>query len=419
MHNIKDIRNNFEDFKRSIKDRNFDVNLDDIVELDKENRNLIQDKEKHEMEKKSISKSKDENLFAKSKEISIKIEELSKKQKIVKDKLDNILNSIPNIPLKDVPAGKDENDNKEVIKVGNIQKFNFKPKSHYEIGEKLNMLDFELATKTTGSRFVFVKDKLATLERAISNFMIDTHTKNNGYIEISPPLMATDNTMYGTGQLPKFENDQFEIMFDDKNDRKFLIPTAEVILTNMVKNQIVNIKSLPMRLVASTPCFRKEAGSYGKDTKGMIRQHQFYKVELVSIVENDKCLEELERMTNCATNILDDLKLPYRKIILSTGDMGFSAEKTYDIEVWLPSEEKYREISSCSSCGTFQARRMKARYKNNDNNTEFVGTLNGSGLAVGRTLIAILENYQTEDGSIIIPDVLKPYMGNIDKISIN
>ena len=419
MHNIKDIRNNFEDFKRSIKDRNFDVNLDDIVELDKENRNLIQDKEKHEMEKKSISKSKNESLFAKSKEISIEIEELSKKQKIVKDKLDNILNSIPNIPLKDVPAGKDENDNKEVIKVGNIQKFNFKPKSHYEIGEKLNMLDFELATKTTGSRFVFVKDKLATLERAISNFMIDTHTKNNGYIEISPPLMATDNTMYGTGQLPKFENDQFEIMFDDKNDRKFLIPTAEVILTNMVKNQIVNIKSLPMRLVASTPCFRKEAGSYGKDTKGMIRQHQFYKVELVSIVENDKCLEELERMTNCATKILDDLKLPYRKIILSTGDMGFSAEKTYDIEVWLPSEEKYREISSCSSCGTFQAKRMKARYKNKDNNIEFVGTLNGSGLAVGRTLIAILENYQTEDGSIIIPDVLKPYMGNIDKISIN
>ena len=419
MHNIKDIRNNFEDFKRSIKDRNFDVNLDDVVELDKENRDLIQDKEKHEMEKKSISKSKDENLFAKSKEISIKIEELSKKQKIVKDKLDNILSAIPNIPLKDVPAGKDENDNKELIKVGNIQKFNFKPKSHYEIGENLNMLDFDLATKTTGSRFVFVKDKLATLERAISNFMIDSHTKNNGYTEISPPLMATDNTMYGTGQLPKFENDQFEIKFDDKNDKKFLIPTAEVILTNMVKNQIVNIKSLPMRLVASTPCFRKEAGSYGKDTKGMIRQHQFYKVELVSIVENDKCLEELERMTNCATKILDDLKLPYRKIILSTGDMGFSAEKTYDIEVWLPSEEKYREISSCSSCGTFQAKRMKARYKNKDNNIEFVGTLNGSGLAVGRTLIAILENYQTEDGSIIIPDVLKPYMGNIDKISIN
>tara|TARA_B100001996_G_scaffold284957_1_gene225271 strand:- start:690 stop:1949 length:1260 start_codon:yes stop_codon:yes gene_type:complete len=419
MHNIKDIRNNFEDFKNSIKGRNFDVNLNDIIELDKENRKYIQDKEKLEMEKKSISKSKDEKLFAKSKEISLKIDDLNKNQKIVKDKLDKILSTIPNVPLKDVPIGKDENDNKEIVKVGNIKEFSFKPKSHYEIGEKLNMLDFELATKTTGSRFVFVKDKLASLERAISNFMIDTHTKNNGYTEISPPLIATDNTMFGTGQLPKFENDQFEIKFDDKSDRKFLIPTAEVILTNMVKNQIVNISSLPMRLVASTPCFRKEAGSYGKDTKGMIRQHQFYKVELVSIVQNDKCLDELERMTNCATKILEDLKLPYRKVILSSGDMGFSAEKTYDIEVWLPSEKKYREISSCSSCGTFQAKRMKARYKNKDNNIEFVGTLNGSGLAVGRTLIAILENYQTEDGSIIIPDVLKPYMGNIDKITIN
>ncbi|MFL2887201.1 MAG: serine--tRNA ligase [Candidatus Pelagibacter sp.] len=419
MHNIKDIRNNFEDFKNSISGRNFEINLDDIIELDKENRNYIQDKEKLEMERKFISKSKDENLFAKSKEISIEIDELSKKQKIIKDKLDSMLSTIPNVPLKDVPIGNDEKDNKEVAKVGNIKKFSFKPKSHYEIGEKLNMLDFDLATKTTGSRFVFVKDKLALLERAISNFMIDTHTKNNGYTEISPPLIASDNTMFGTGQLPKFETDQFEIKFDDKSDRKFLIPTAEVILTNMVKNQIININSLPIRLVASTPCFRKEAGSYGKDTRGMIRQHQFYKVELVSIVENNKCVNELERMTNCATKILEDLKLPYRKIILSTGDMGFSAEKTYDIEVWLPSEEKYREISSCSSCGTFQAKRMKSRYKNNKNNIEFVGTLNGSGLAVGRTLIAILENYQTEDGSIIIPDVLKPYMGNIDKISIN
>tara|TARA_B100000131_G_scaffold109086_1_gene105988 strand:+ start:924 stop:2183 length:1260 start_codon:yes stop_codon:yes gene_type:complete len=419
MHNLKNIRNNFDEFKNCMKGRNFDTDLNNIIDLDKENRNLIQDKEKFEMEKKSISKSKDESLFSKSKEISIKIDELAKKQKKVKDKLDSILASIPNVPLKDVPIGKDESSNKEIIKVGNVKKFEFKPKSHYEIGEKLNMLDFDLATKTTGSRFVFVKGKLALLERALSNFMIDTHTKNNGYIEISPPLMASEDTMFGTGQLPKFENDQFEIKFDDKNDRKFLIPTAEVILTNMVKNQIINIKSLPMRLVASTPCFRKEAGSYGKDTKGMIRQHQFYKVELVSVVENDKCLEELERMTNCATKILDDLKLPYRKIILSTGDMGFSAEKTYDIEVWLPSEEKYREISSCSSCGTFQARRMKARYKNKDNNIEFVGTLNGSGLAVGRTLIAILENYQTEEGSVIIPDVLKPYMGNIDKISIN
>ena len=419
MHNIKDIRKDIDNFKNTIKNRNVDVDFDQILNLDEENRKLIQEKEKLEMEKKSISKSKDETLFEKSKEISNKIDDLSKNQKNVKDQLDQILSNIPNLPLNDVPVGKDENSNKEVVKSGEIKEMSFKPKSHYEIGEKLNMLDFDLATKTTGSRFVFVKDKLASLERAISNFMIDTHVNNNGYTEISPPLMATDNTMFGTGQLPKFENDQFEIKFDDKNDRKFLIPTAEVILTNMVKNQILNLKSLPMRLVASTPCFRKEAGSYGKDTKGMIRQHQFYKVELVSIVENNKCIEELERRTNCATKILDDLQLPYRKIILSTGDMGFSAEKTYDIEVWLPSENKYREISSCSSCGTFQAKRMKARYKNNNNENEFVGTLNGSGLAVGRTLIAILENYQTEDGSIIIPEKLRPYMNNMEKIGIN
>ena len=419
MHNLKQIRENLEYFKKSLSHRNSEVNYDQILDLDKKNRQLIQEKEKFEIEKKNISKSKDESLFEKSKEISKQIENLSKKQKIIKNELDNLLSSIPNLPLDEVPVGKDENDNIEVTKSGEIKDFKFKPLSHYELGEKLNMLDFDLATKTTGSRFVFVKDKLAALERAISNFMIDTHIQKNGYTEISPPLMATDETMFGTGQLPKFENDQFEIKFDDKNDRKFLIPTAEVILTNMVKNQIIDKKKLPMRLVASTPCFRKEAGSYGKDTKGMIRQHQFYKVELVSIVENNQCMQELERMTECATKILDDLKLPYRKIILCTGDMGFGAEKTYDLEVWLPSENKYREISSCSSCGSFQARRMKARYKNKDNNIEFVGTLNGSGLAVGRTLIAILENYQLEDGSIIIPEVLKPYMGNIDKISNN
>jgi seryl-tRNA synthetase len=419
MHNLKEIRENLEHFKTSLSHRNSEVDYDQILDLDKKNRQLIQEKEKFEMEKKNISKSKDESLFEKSKEISKKIENLSKEQKIIKNELDNLLSSIPNLPLDEVPVGKDENDNVEITKSGEIKDFKFKPLSHYELGEKLNMLDFDLASKTTGSRFVFVKDKLAALERAISNFMIDTHIQKNGYTEISPPLMATDETMFGTGQLPKFENDQFEIKFDDKNDRKFLIPTAEVILTNMVKNQIIDKKKLPMRLVASTPCFRKEAGSYGKDTKGMIRQHQFYKVELVSIVENNQCMQELERMTECATKILDDLKLPYRKIILCTGDMGFGAEKTYDLEVWLPSENKYREISSCSSCGSFQARRMKARYKNKDNNIEFVGTLNGSGLAVGRTLIAILENYQLEDGSIIIPEVLKPYMGNIDKISNN
>ena len=419
MHNIKDIRKDFENFKDKLKNRNVDISLDNIISLDEENRKLIQEKEKSEMEKKTISKSKDQSLFEKSKELSLKIEEINKNQIKLQTQITDILSSIPNIPLSDVPVGQDENSNKEIEKKGEIKDFNFKPKTHYELGDKLNMLDFDLATKTTGSRFVFVKKELAQLERAISNFMIDTHTQKNGYTEISPPLIATAETMFGTGQLPKFENDQFEIKLDEGEGRKFLIPTAEVILTNIVKNQILEKNKLPIRVVASTPCFRKEAGSYGKDTKGMIRQHQFYKVELVSIVENDKCSEELERMSNSATMILDALKLPYRKIVLCAGDMGFSAEKTYDIEVWLPSENKYREISSCSSCGTFQARRMKARYKGQDSSKEFVGTLNGSGLAVGRTMIAIMENYQTEDGSILIPEVLKPYMPNIDKISIN
>ena len=280
------------------------------------------------------------------------------------------------------------------------------------------MIDFELASKTSGARFVFLKGEIALLERAISNFMIDIHTQNFNYIEISPPLMATTSTMFGTGQLPKFEEDQFEIKSDSNSDRKFLIPTAEVILTNMVREKILSFKELPIRLVASTACFRKEAGSYGKDTKGMIRQHQFYKVELVSIVEPKLCLEELDRMTGCAENILQKLELPYRKVLLSTGDMGFSAEKTYDLEVWIPSENKYREISSCSSCGSFQARRMKARYKNKNNETNFVGTLNGSGLAVGRTLIAIMENFQRDDSSIIIPKVLRPYMNGLELIKV-
>ena len=419
MHNIKDIRDNIDDFIKLILKRNVKIDKNNIIDLDKNNRKLIQEKEKLEKEKKDISKSKDKTLFEKSKKISLEIEKISKLQSDTKKKLDDIFSSIPNVPLSDVPEGKDENSNIEIEKKGIIKNFGFKPKSHYELGNDLNMLDFDLATKTTGSRFVFIKNKFALLERALSNFMLDNHINKNGYTEISPPLMASESTMYGTGQLPKFETDQFEVKLDDKTERKFLIPTAEVILTNMVKDKILNQKDLPMRLVASTPCFRKEAGSYGKDTKGMIRQHQFYKVELVSIVEPQNCVDELERMTNCATGLLDLLKIPYRKIILSTGDMGFSAEKTYDIEVWLPSENKYREISSCSSCGSFQARRMKARYKNDKKETLFVGTLNGSGLAVGRTLIAILENYQQEDGSIIVPDVLKPYMNNLEKISNN
>ena len=417
MHNLKEIRKNFSEFAKSLEKRSVNIDFANLEKLDQLNRELIQKKESLENEKKEISKSKDESLFKKSKEISIELEKISENQKNTKIKLDEILSNIPNIPNLDVPDGKDENDNVEVLKSGKITEFDFKPKSHYELGENLRMLDFDLATKTTGSRFVFVKDKLALLERALSNFMLDTHVDQNKYQEISPPLIASDNTMFGTGQLPKFENDQFEIKFDEGSDRKFLIPTAEVILTNIVKDQILDRNNLPLRFVASTPCFRKEAGSYGKDTKGMIRQHQFYKVEMVSIVEKENCLEELERMTNCATDILDKLELPYRKVILCTGDMGFSAEKTYDIEVWLPSEDKYREISSCSSCSTFQAQRMKTRYKNEKKETIFVGTLNGSGLAIGRTLIAVLENYQQKDGSIIVPKVLRPYMNNLELIS--
>ncbi len=419
MHNLKELRKDFETFKKLIEKRFIKLDFDNLEKLDKENRNLIQKKENLEKEKKDISKLKDKSLFEKSKKISKEINDLEEKQKKVKFELDSILSNIPNIPHKDVPIGRNENDNIEILKSGKIPKFDFKIRSHYELGEKLQMLDFDLASKTTGSRFVFVKDKLALLERALSNFMLDIHVLKNGYKEISPPLLASENTMFGTGQLPKFENDQFEIKLDENDERKYLIPTAEVILTNIVKDKILNQSELPLRFVASTPCFRKEAGSYGKDTKGMIRQHQFYKVELVSIVEQDKCLEELERMTDCATNILDLLELPYRKLILCSGDMGFSAEKTYDIEVWLPSENKYREISSCSSCSTFQAIRMKTRYKNQNKNTLYAGTLNGSGLAVGRTLIAILENFQKKDGSVIIPKMLRPYMNNLEIISLN
>ena len=315
-----------------------------------------------------------------------------------------------------MPVGKDEKSNKLVGKYGNIKKFSFKPKSHIEIGSSKNQIDFDTSIKLSGARFVVLKDKIALLERALINFMLDIHTNEFKYTEISPPLIVNEDVMFGTGQLPKFEEDQFEIKFDDSKQRKFLIPTAEVVLTNLVRETLINSKNdLPKRYVASTPCFRKEAGSYGKDTKGMIRQHQFYKVELVSIVEPKNSIAELDRMLNCAKKILKELEIPYQVVLLSSGDMGFSAEKTYDIEVWIPSENKYREISSCSSCGSFQARRMGAKFKDQSGN-EFVATLNGSGLAVGRLIIALLENNQNEDGTITIPNVLKKYMNNLGKI---
>jgi seryl-tRNA synthetase len=413
MHNIKDIRKNLDFYKKKFFDKNIKIDLKILLDLDQKNRNFIQKKEKLEHDKKNISKKNDKKLFDKSRNISVEILKINKNQIAVGDEIKKILNSLPNIPLDDVPIGPDEKSNKEIKKSGTIPSLDFLPQSHFEIGKHLNLMDFDTATKTSGARFVFLKGKLALLERAISNFMLDLHTQKFGYKEISPPLIVNEDVMYGTGQLPKFESDQFEIKFDDSNDRKFLIPTAEVILTNIVRESFISNTELPMRMVASTACFRKEAGSYGKDTKGMIRQHQFYKVELVSIVEQFKAMEELERMSESAQEVLKLLKLPYRVVLLSTGDMGFSAEKTYDIEVWVPSEKKYREISSCSSCGQFQARRMNAKYKNEKNETNFLATLNGSGLAIGRTLIAIMENYQQKDGSVVIPEVLSPYMNGL------
>ena len=412
MLDIKDIRKNPDFFKKKLLERNVKVKLDDLLILDKKTREIIQKKETLEQEKKAMSKTKDKSLFAKSKSISAEIDLLNKDHLISKKKIYELISSLPNIALEDVPIGINEKSNKEISKIGDIKKLDFKALSHEELGKKISQMDFETASKTSGARFVFLKNDLALLERALTNFMLDLHTKEFGYNEISPPLIANFETMYGTGQLPKFESDQFEIKQEEENARKFLIPTAEVILTNIVRDSFISVDKLPLRFVASTACFRKEAGSYGKDTKGMIRQHQFYKVELVSVVEPNKATAELERMTMCAQEILKRLKLPYRIILLSSGDMGFSAEKTYDIEVWIPSENKYREISSCSSCGQFQARRMKAKYKKNQKESDFLSTLNGSGLAVGRTLIAIMENYQQKDGTIIIPEVLRPYMNN-------
>ena len=415
MHNIKDLRKNLDTFQKKLKERNINFNIEDFSKKDALNRELISKKENLEQEKKSLSKSKDKTNFEKSKKISDEIEILLKKQSESQSEVNKIIHALPNIALDDVPIGKDEKSNKLIKQEGSIKKFSFKIKSHVELGSKNNNIDFESSIKLSGSRFVVLKENYALLERALINFMLDTHVNEFKYTEISPPLIVNEDVMFGTGQLPKFEEDQFEIKFDNTDQRKFLIPTAEVVLTNLVRKSTIDKKQLPKRFVASTPCFRKEAGSYGKDTKGMIRQHQFYKVELVSIVEPEKCIEELNRMLNCAEKILEKLEIPYQVILLSSGDMGFSAEKTYDIEAWIPSENKYREISSCSSCGTFQSRRMGAKFKS-EKGSEFLGTLNGSGLAVGRLMIALLENNQNEDGSVNIPPVLRKYMNNQDKI---
>ena len=415
MHNINYIRDNPIQFDNAMKDRGEKPCSDKIIKIDLDKRNtqtilqnIFADRNKLSKEI-GLLKSKNEdinellNKVETLKEESIKLKEL---EKIKEEQLFAILSRIPNIPSPSTPRGESEVDNVFYKEWGRKPIFTFSPKKHFEIGENLNLMNFELASKMSGSRFVVLKGALAKLERAISQFMLDKHTNENGYNEVSVPILVKKDSLFGTGQLPKFSEDLFVA-----GDEHWLIPTAEVPLTNLVRDQIVNENSLPIRVTSHTPCFRLEAGAAGKDTRGMLRQHQFNKVELVSIIQPEFSDEELERMLKSAESILKDLNIHYKVMTLCSGDMGFSAQKTYDIEAWLPGEGNYREISSCSNCGDFQSRRMNTRYKENDKNI-FLHTLNGSGLAVGRTLIAILENYQTEDGNVNIPDVLKKYFNN-------
>jgi seryl-tRNA synthetase len=422
MLDIKLIRNTPEEFDLKMAKRNLEPMSKKIIDLDEDKRQLttiIQQLQHAKNEKaKSIPLIADKNsseyriAIKDASDIRDKLAELEKK--VASDnKLDNFLANVPNIPADDVPAGKDEHDNVEVRKWGKIKSFPFKPKAHFELGEKLGMMDFEQTAKISGSRFFTLTSKLARLERALSNFMLDVHTNEFNYTETFVPQLVKDKAMYGVGQLPKFAEDSFQT-----TEGMRLIPTAEVSLTNLVSDMILQAEQLPIRYVAYSQCFRSEAGSAGKDTRGMIRTHQFSKVELVSITLPEDSKNEHERMTGAAEEILKRLELPYRVMLLCAGDMGFSAEKTYDLEVWLPAQNKYREISSCSNCGDFQARRMKSRYKSKASKENiFVHTLNGSALAIGRTMVAILENYQNEDGSITVPDCLVSYMGGMKVIS--
>jgi seryl-tRNA synthetase len=423
---VKWIRENQEAFVKGLTGRGFESpegTLNQILKLDEERRETIQTLEELQAKSNSASKAigkakqaKDEaeaqRLMEEVAGVKAIIQDRESAKRLLEDSLRELLPGIPNMPADDVPVGPDESANVELRKVGAPPKFDFTPKEHFEIGEGLGLMDFETAAKLSGARFVVLKGPLARLERALAQFMLDLHTSEHGYSEVNPPLLVRDDTMFGTAQLPKFRDDQFPA-----GDGYWLIPTAEVPLTNLVREAITDEDKLPIRVTAGTPCFRAEAGAAGKDTRGMIRQHQFTKVELVSVTTPEQSAEEHERMTQCAETVLQKLGLPYRVIVLSTGDMGFGAQKTYDIEVWLPGQDTYREISSCSVCGDFQARRMNARYRPKDSKaTQFVHTLNGSGVAVGRALIAVLENYQEADGSVRIPDVLQPYMGGMTKI---
>ena len=366
------------------------------------------------------AKAKKEDASALIAEVNAQADQLKMLEKElarIQEEMNVFLSTIPNIPHASVPAGKSADDNVEVRKVGVPPTFAFTPKDHVDLGEGLKQLDFDVAAKIAGARFSVMKGPLARMHRALAQYMLDTHTQEHGYTEVYAPYMVNADSMRGTGQLPKFEEDLFSVPRSD-GSKLYLIPTAEVPVTNIVRDEIVAQADLPLKFVCHTPCFRSEAGSYGRDTRGMIRQHQFDKVELVQIAHPEKSYELLEALTGHAEQILKRLELPYRVITLCTGDMGFSAAKTYDIEVWLPGQSAYREISSCSNFESFQARRMQARFRNEKNKPELVHTLNGSGLAVGRTLVAVMENYQNADGSITVPAVLRPYMGGLEKLSL-
>ncbi|WP_431856500.1 serine--tRNA ligase [Azospirillum sp.] len=421
MHDLRAIRDNPEAFDRGLARRGLEPMSGTVLDLDSRRRaaqTRMQEMQARRNEAaKEIGLAKKEGrdaqpILDEMAQLKERLPQAEEEERRIGAELDDLLARLPNLPADDVPEGKDEHDNVEVRRWGEPKAI-ADAKQHFELGEALKLMDFDAAARMSGARFTVLKGGLARLERALAQFMLDLHTTEHGYTEVAPPLMVRDTALFGTGQLPKFEEDLFRT-----NTDHFLIPTSEVPLTNLVADQILDQETLPQRYTALTPCFRAEAGSAGKDTRGMIRQHQFWKVEMVSITAPEQSEAEHQRMTRCAETVLEKLGLPYRTIVLCTGDMGFSARKTYDVEVWLPGQGMYREISSCSNCGDFQARRMKARCRpKGEKQTQFVHTLNGSGVAVGRCLIAVVENYQQPDGSILVPDALRPYMGGLERIA--
>ncbi|CAI8341203.1 MAG: serine--tRNA ligase [Rhizobiales bacterium TMED143] len=425
MHDINQVRENPEAFDRALQQRNAEPAAQSLIARDDARRAAIAKAQALQTTRNDASKkigqakgagddALAEDLMAQIADLKASLQTAEDEERKLKSELETALAVLPNIALADVPDGVDEADNVEVRRTGEVSEKNAAAE-HFEIGEAFGQMDFEAAAMLSGSRFVVLRDDLARLERALGNFMLDLHTTEFGYREINPPVLVRDDAVFGTGQLPKFAEDLFRT-----ENGYWLTPTAEVTLTNLVRDQITDSAELPLRYAALTPCFRSEAGAAGRDTRGMIRQHQFTKCELVSIVEPDQGEEELERLTNCAEEVLKRLGLAYRVMLLCAGDMGFSARKTYDLEVWLPGQNAYREISSCSYCGDFQGRRMNARFRHADaKTTQYVHTLNGSGLAVGRTLVALLENYHQEDGSVLIPEALRPYMGGRTKIEVS